>query len=96
MNIRIEHNGHEMTELFEEQIQTKVGKLEHHYNNIIDAIVYLHEERETKEVEIKLIVKDDTLFVKESSDTFLNALEDSVKSMQARLKKYKERTLKNI
>ena len=96
MNIRIEHNGHEMNEQFEEQIQTKVGKLEHLYNNIIDAIVYLHVEREIKHVEIKLIVKDDTLFVKESSDTFLNALEDSVKSMQARLKKYKERTLKNI
>jgi len=59
-------------------------------------VVFLHEERLIKQVEIKLIVKDDTLFVKESSDTFLNALEDSVKAMQARLKKYKERTLKNI
>ena len=96
MNIRIEHNGHEVNEQFEEQIQTKVSKLEHHYNNIIDAVVFLHEERQIKQVEIKLIVKDDTLFVKESSDTFLNALEDSVKAMQARLKKYKERTLKNI
>ena len=96
MNIRIEHNGSEMTDHLEEQIQTKVGKLEHHFNHIMDAIVYLHEERESKQVELKLIVKDDTLFVKESSDTFLNALEDTVKSMQLRLKKYKERTLKNI
>ena len=96
MKIRIEHNGHEVDEQFEEQIQTKVGKLEHHYNHIIDAIVYLHEERLIKQVEIKLSVKDEILFVKESSDTFLNALEDSVKAMDARLKKYKERALKNI
>ena len=96
MNIHIEHNGYEMNDHLEAQIQTKVGKLEHHYNNIMDVIVYLHEEREIKQVELKLIVKEDTLFVKESSDTFLNALEDSVKTMQLRLKKYKERTLKNI
>jgi len=96
MNIRIEHNGAEVTELFEEQIQTKVGKLEHHYNNIIDAIVFLHEERQAKQVELKIMVKDETLFVKESSDTFLNALEDSVKSMQIRLQKHKERAPKNI
>ena len=95
MNIRIEHNGHEMNDQFEEQIQIKVGKLENHYNGIVDAIVFLHKERESREVEIKLNVKDETLFVKESSDSFLNALEDSVKSMQIRLKKYKERTQKN-
>ena len=96
MNIRIEHNGSEVTELFEEQIQTKVGKLGNHYNNIIDAIVFLHEERQAKQVELKIMVKDETLFVKESSDTFLNALEDSVKSMQIRLQKHKERAPKNI
>jgi len=96
MNIRVEHNGAEVTELFEEQIQTKVGKLEHHYNTIIDAIVFLHEERKEKQVELKIMVKDETLFVKESSDTFLNALEASVKSMDIRLKKYKEQALKNI
>jgi len=96
MNIRIEHNGSTVNEQLEEQIQTKVGKLGHHYNQIIDAIVYLHQEREAKQVELKLIVKDETLFVKESSDTFLNALEDSVKSMQIRLQKHKEKMPKNI
>ena len=96
MNIRLEHNGSEVTELFKEQIQTKVGKLEHHYNTIIDAIVFLHEERKEKQVELKIMVKDETLFVKETSDTFLNALEASVKSMDIRLKKHKEQALKNI
>ena len=96
MNIRIEHNGSEMTDHFEEHILEKVKKLQQRYNNIIDAVVYLHEEREIKQVEIKLNVKEDTLFVKEQSDTFLNALDDSIKSMLLRLNKYKERTLKNI
>lgn len=96
MRITIEHNGTEVTEVLKAQINNKVSKLEHYYENIIDAIVYLHEERESKEIEIKLIVKDDTLFVKDSNDTFLNALDNSVKAMQLRLVKYKEKTLKNI
>jgi putative sigma-54 modulation protein len=96
MRISIEHNGTEVNEQLKTQIRTKVGRLEHYYENIIDAIVYLHEERERKEVQIKLIVKEDTLFVKENNETFLNALDDSVKAMQLRLIKYKEKTLKNI
>jgi ribosomal subunit interface protein len=96
MRITIEHNGTEVTEQFRAQIHTKVSKLVHFYENIIDAIVYLREEREMKEVQLKLIVRDDTLFVKENNETFLNALDDSVKAMQLRLIKYKEKTLKNI
>jgi|ERR1017187_3962403 ribosomal subunit interface protein len=96
MNIHIEQNGTKTDDRFEDQIRTKVASLERYYDNIVDVIVYLHQEREIREVELKLIVKDDTLFVKESSDTFLNALEISVQSMQLRLKKYKEKTLKNI
>jgi len=95
MRISIEHNGSVVSEELKIQIRAKVSKLEHYYENIIDAIVYLHEERESKEIELKLIVKDDTLFVKENNDTFLNALDDSINSMQIRLKKYKEKTLKN-
>jgi len=95
MRINIEHNGSVVTEDLKTQIRTKVAKLEHFYENIIDAIVYLHEERESKEIELKLIVKDDTLFVKETNDTFLNALDDSINAMQIRLKKYKDKTLKN-
>ena len=95
MRITIEHNGSVVSEDLKTQIRTKVAKLEHFYENIIDAIVYLHEERETKQIELKLIVKDETLFVKEHNETFLNALDDSVNAMQTRLKKYKEKTLKN-
>ena len=95
MRITIEHNGIVASEQLKETIKAKVSKLEHYYENIIDAIVYLHEERETKEVQLKLIVKEDTLFVKENNETFLNALDDSVKAMQIRLVKYKEKTLKN-
>ena len=96
MNIHIEQNGTKIDDRFEDQIRTKVAGLERYYDHIIDLIVYLHQERENKEVELKVIVKEDTLFVKETSDTFLNALEISVQSMQLRLKKYKEKTLKNI
>jgi putative sigma-54 modulation protein len=95
MRITIEHNGSEVSEELKSQIRAKVGKLEHYYENIIDAVVYLHEERESKQMELKLIVKEDTLFVKETNDTFHNALDDTVKAMQNRLKKYKEKTLKN-
>jgi len=96
MNIHIEQNGTKIDDRFEDQIRTKVAGLERYYDHIIDLIVYLHQESENKEVELKVIVKEDTLFVKETSDTFLNALEISVQSMQLRLKKYKEKTLKNI
>jgi len=96
MNIQIENNGVHVDERFDEQIMTKLGSLERYYDHIIDLIVYLHEEHQNKEVELKVIVKDDTLFVKEKGESFLNALETSIQSMQIRLKKYKEKTLKNI
>ena len=94
MRIRIEHNHIDITDQLEESIKTKVAKLEHYYENIVDAIVYLHEAPDHKELEIKLIVRNDTLFVKEKADTFQAALDIAVDVMKRQIQKYKEKTLK--
>ena len=92
MRIDIQSNHIELKEDFVEQIKAKVGKLEHFYENIVDAIVYLREENGTvKEIEIKLIVKDTTLFVKEHGSTFQEAFDLSLEAMKRQIKKYKDK-----
>jgi len=92
MRIDIQSNHIELKEDFVEQIKAKVAKLEHFYENIVDAIVYLREENTTvKEVEIKLIVKDHTLFVKENGAAFPEAFDLALEAMKRQIKKYKEK-----
>jgi putative sigma-54 modulation protein len=93
MRLNIQANGVELTEQLNEQIKTKVGKLEHYYENIVDAVVYLHEGVTHKEIEIKLIVRNDTLFVRESGESFQAAVDVAVDTMKRSIKKYKETTL---
>ncbi|MDZ4839060.1 MAG: HPF/RaiA family ribosome-associated protein [Bacteroidota bacterium] len=91
----MELNHLDVSAELKETIETKVSKLEHFYENIVDAIVYLHDSKDHKEIEIKCIVKNDTLFVKEKGDTFASALDRAVEVMTRQIKKYKETTLKN-
>jgi putative sigma-54 modulation protein len=96
MRIRIQNQQPELPAELNDQILAKVSKLEHFYENIVDALVYLHDESNHKEVEIKLIVKNETLFVREKGESYQSALDESVETMKRQLKKYKEKTLKNI
>jgi len=84
-----------VTEELSESIKSKVNKLAHFYEDIVDARVYLHEENSHKNIELKLMVKDTTLFVKESGDSFSAALDKSIDTMKRQIVKYKEKTLKN-
>ena len=95
MRISIQASHIKVTEELNTQIQDKVAKLEHFYENIIDAIVFLHEEGPLKEVELKLNVKDNTIFLKEKAETFLTALDNAIDVMKIQLKKHKEKEHKN-
>jgi putative sigma-54 modulation protein len=96
MRLSIEAHKVEVNDELNNAIRTKVTKLEHYFENIVDAIVYLHDEVEQKAVEIKMIVRNETLFVKEKGDTYLSALDEAVGTMKRQIMKYKEKTLKNI
>jgi putative sigma-54 modulation protein len=96
MRIDIQANHIDVNQQLEDTIREKVGKLEHYFENIVDAIVYLREESDHKEVEIKLNVRDNTLFIKENGESFQAALDIAVDVMKKQLKKYKEKQLKNI
>ncbi len=93
MRISIQTNNVETSAQLQDSIKAKVGKLEHYYENIVDAIIYLHDGVTHKELEIKLIVRNDTLFVRESGETFQAALDVAVDTMKRQIKKYKETTL---
>jgi putative sigma-54 modulation protein len=76
-------------------VTSKLSKLEHFYDKIIDANVYLKVQKsgdkENKVIEIKLNVSQTTLFVEEKDKTFeiaLDKAEDAIKSM---LIKYKQK-----
>ncbi|MEX0968284.1 MAG: ribosome-associated translation inhibitor RaiA [Bacteroidia bacterium] len=78
----------QLTELIERKLQ----KLERYYENIVHTVVYLRENGGvSKELEVKLIVKDQTLFVKEDATTFEEALEKAIETMSRQLKKYKDK-----
>jgi putative sigma-54 modulation protein len=73
-------------------LDQKVKKLERFFENIVSTVVYLKEEASaTHIVEIKMIVKDSTLFVKEEASSWEEATEKAVDVMARQLKKYKSR-----
>lgn len=80
-------------------VTSKLSKLEHFYDKIIDANVYLKvqksDDKENKVIEIKLNVSQTTLFVEEKDKTFeiaLDKAEDAIKSM---LIKYKQKMMQS-
>ncbi len=93
MRIDIQHPHLDISATINEQVKTKVSKLEHFYENILDVIVYLREENSHKEIEMKVNVKDQTLFVKESGETFIAAIDVAMDVMKKQLIKYKEKHL---
>jgi putative sigma-54 modulation protein len=78
-------------------ISQKLNKLEHFYDKIIDASVFLKieksDDKENKVLEIKINVLNATLFVEEKDKTFENALDKAEDALKTKLIKYKQKIL---
>ncbi len=83
-----------LTEHLEQIIHQKVEKLSQIYQHIMGCTVYLHDNghgQYDKEVEIKVTVKDNTLFAKEKENSFEKALDLTVEAMRKQVQKHKEK-----
>lgn len=76
-------------------ITDKVSKLDHFYDKIVDAVVYLKIENTSdnnnKLIELKLNVANATLFADAKDLTFEAACDNLIDSMRNQLMKYKGR-----
>lgn len=76
-------------------VDQKAGKLDHFYDRIIDASVFLKLENSgqvrDKIVEFKLNVPGETLIAKETNKTFEAAVDLVVDNMKRQIKKYKQK-----
>ena len=76
-------------------IEQKIQKLEHFFNNILDARVILKLENSgqvrDKIAEIKISLPNGIIFIKETSKTFEAAIDKALVSLKRQLVKYKER-----
>lgn len=76
-------------------IEQKLKKLEHYYDKIIDASVYMKvqksDDKVNKILEIKVNVSNSTLFVEEHDRTFENAIDKAEDALRAQLMKYKQK-----
>lgn len=77
-------------------IEQKLRKLEHYYDKIIDASVYMKvqksDDKVNKILEIKVNVSNSTLFVEEHDRTFENAIDKAEDALRIQLMKYKQKT----
>ena len=76
-------------------VDHKAGKLDHFFDRIIDASVFLKLENSgqirDKIVELKLNVPGETLIAKETSKTFEAAIDLVVDNMKRQIKRHKQR-----
>mgnify|MGYP000713245236 CR=1 FL=1 len=96
MNIEINSAHFEVNQELSELIHKKVGKIERFYDHILGCAVFLNEEGHSehnreKIVEIRVNVKEVTLFCKESASMYEQALDLAVENMKRQLKKYKDK-----
>ncbi|MFM6982621.1 MAG: ribosome hibernation-promoting factor, HPF/YfiA family [Chitinophagaceae bacterium] len=95
MEIQFQNTNFKADKKLLDLIVQKLKKLEHYYDKIIDANVYLKvqksEDKINKILEIKLNVSNTTLFVEEHDRTFENALDNAEDALKSQLIKYKEK-----
>jgi len=95
MEIQFQNTNFKADKRLLELITQKLNKLEHYYDKIIDASVYLKvqksEDKENKFIEIKMNVSNSTLFVEENDKTFENALDKAEDALKIQLIKYKQK-----
>ncbi len=94
MDIRIESIHFTADQKLIDLIEEKVGRLEHYYNRIIEAHVFLKLENaarvKDKTVEVKVMVPRDVIVVKETSKTFEAALDVVIDVLKRQVIKKKE------
>ncbi len=76
-------------------VEKKLSKLEHFYDKIVFADVFLKvqktSEKENKIVEVLLSIPGDDLMVKKEARTFEEATDEVVKTLERQLKKRKQK-----
>ena len=81
-------------------IQERMDRLEKYYDKVISADVFLKvektSEKETKIVEIKMLVPGDEFMVKKQCKTFEEGVEQSAESLERLLTKRKEKVKHHI
>ena len=92
MKVDIQAKNITVSSSLNELINKKVSKLQNFHTHILTTSVYLNNDGvKSKEVQIKLSIRNQTLFCKEKSDSFEQALERSVDCMKRQLKKHKQK-----
>lgn len=93
MIIDIQIPNAEVSQDFKDQIIEKLPKLEQFFENILAATVFIHQEGIGYKLDLKIAVKNDTLFVSETKEHLQDALDNAIEAMIRVIKKYKETTL---
>ena len=92
MKVDIQAKNITVSEKLNTLIHKKVDKLKNFHSHILGISIYLNNDGiKSKEVQIKISVKNQTLFCKEKAESFEQALELSVDSIKRQLKKYKQK-----
>jgi putative sigma-54 modulation protein len=95
MEIQFQNTNFKADKKLLDLITQKLNKLEHYYDKIIVASVYLKvqksDDKENKVVEIKMNVSNQTLFVEEHDKTFENALDKAEDALKSQLIRYKQK-----
>jgi putative sigma-54 modulation protein len=101
MKVTIKAVNFTASEQLENFVETKVGKLAHYFDSIIDADVFLKAENsQTSDVKekiakIKLDVPGQDLFAEKHASTFEEAVDLATEALERQLVKYKEKIRKN-
>jgi putative sigma-54 modulation protein len=93
MKVTIESKHSDLSDDLRKLVYSKVEKLSHYFKHIVSAEVYMHDKNGKFEIEIKLNVPEDTLFVREAGLSYEAALDIAVDVMKTTLTRYKGRTL---
>ncbi len=97
MNIKIQSIHFTADKKLIEFITQKIEKLEHFYDQIIDANIYLklnnHRTKDNKHVEVKLNIMNNTLFKEAESNSFEAASDMVVDALKIQITKHKEMLL---
>ncbi|MFM9945147.1 MAG: ribosome hibernation-promoting factor, HPF/YfiA family [Bacteroidia bacterium] len=94
MNIKIQSIHFDADKKLIEFVTNKIEKLEHYYDRILDATIYLklnnHRTKDNKHVEVKLNISHNTLFKEAEANSFEAAADMVLEALKIQLKKQKE------
>ena len=99
MKITIRSVHFDADEKLLDYVNVKVGKIEKFYDRIVGAEVFLRLDNQGKKIkdkiaEIRLLIPGNDLFAKAESKSFEESTLIAVESIQAQLKKHKEKLRK--